>query len=61
MPPNHSHKTVHSSAMYFQNVNVIHESSKKLLAIKGAKCFNHLFDGRLSSVVCDAATSLKRP
>ena len=36
MPPNHTHKIVHSSAMYYQNLIVIHESSKKL-TIKSVK------------------------
>ena len=31
---NHTHTIVHSSAMYYQNLNVIHKSSKKLLKIK---------------------------
>ena len=31
------HKIVHSSAMYYQNLNVIHKSSKKLLTIKSVK------------------------
>ena len=30
MPQNHTHKIVHSSAMYYQNLIAIHESSKKL-------------------------------
>ena len=36
---NNTHKIVHSSAMYYQNLIVIHESSKKLLTIKSVKCF----------------------
>ena len=39
MPPDNPHKIVHSSAMYYQNLNVICESSKKLLTIKSVKCF----------------------
>ena len=35
---NHTHKIVHSSAMYYQNLNVIHEPSKKLLTMKSVKC-----------------------
>ena len=31
---NHSHKIVHSSAMYNQNLIIIHECSKKLLKMK---------------------------
>ena len=31
----HTHKIIHSSAMYYQNV--IHASSKKLLKIKSVK------------------------
>ena len=34
MPPNRTHKILHSSAMYYQNLNVIRESSKKLLKPK---------------------------
>ena len=34
------HKIVHSSAMYYQNLNVIHKSSKKLLTIKSVKTNN---------------------
>ena len=30
MTPNFAHKIVHSSAMYYQNLIIIHESSKKL-------------------------------
>ena len=36
MPPNHTHKIVHSSAIYYQNLIVIHESSKKF--INNQKC-----------------------
>ena len=31
MPPNHTHKILHSSAMYYKNLNVIHKSNKKVL------------------------------
>ena len=35
MPPNYTHEIVHSSAMYYQHLNVIRKSSKKkLLTIK---------------------------
>ena len=34
---NHTHKIVHSSAMYYQNLNVIHEPSKKLLTMKSVR------------------------
>ena len=34
MPPNHSHKIVHSAAIDYQNLNVIHESTEELLASK---------------------------
>ena len=37
MAPNHTHKIVHPSAMYYQNLNVIHKYGKKLLAIKSKK------------------------
>ena len=30
----HTLKNVHSSAMYYQNLNVIHEPSEKLLEMK---------------------------
>ena len=33
------HKIVHSSAMYYQNVIIIHECSKKLLKMKNSKSF----------------------
>ena len=33
MTPNFAHKIVHSSAMYYQNLIIIHDSSKKLLKI----------------------------
>ena len=39
MPPNHTHKITHSSAMHNQNMNVIREFSKKLLTIKSVKWF----------------------
>ena len=37
MTPNFAHKIVHSSAMYYQNLIIIHESSKKLLKMKNSK------------------------
>ena len=39
MTPNFAHKIVHSSAMYYQNLIMIHECSKKLLKMKKAKVF----------------------
>ena len=41
MPSNHTHRIVHSSAMYkyYQNLIIIHESSKKLFTIQSVKCF----------------------
>ena len=41
MTPNFAHKIVHSSAMYYQNLIIIHESSKskKLLKMKNSKSF----------------------
>ena len=44
MPSNHTHKIVHSSAMYYQNLNAIHKSSKKLLTIKIMKSVYNLFN-----------------
>ena len=41
MPPNHAHKSVLSSAMYYENLNIILKASKKLLTIKSVKlCLN---------------------
>ena len=34
---NHTHKILHSSAIYKQNLNKIHEPSKKLLTMKSVK------------------------
>ena len=34
---NHTHKIVHSSAMFYQKLNVIGEPSKKLLMMKSVK------------------------
>ena len=34
-----SHKIVHSSAMHYQNLIIIHECSKKLLEMKNSKFF----------------------
>ena len=34
---NYTHKIVHSSAMHYQNLIIIHECSKKLLEIKNSK------------------------
>ena len=34
-----THKIVHSSAMYYQNLIIIHECSKKLLKMKDSKSF----------------------
>ena len=39
MTPNFAHKIVHSSAMYYQNLIMIHECSKKLLKMKNSKSF----------------------
>ena len=39
MTPNFAHKIVHSSAMFYQNLIIIHESSKKLLKMKNSKSF----------------------
>ena len=39
MTPNFAHKIVHSSAMYYQNLIMIHECSKKLLKMKNIKTF----------------------
>ena len=49
MPPNHTLKIVRSSAMYYQNLIVIHESSKKLLTIKSVKCFFNTYYKHISS------------
>ena len=35
----YTHKIVHSSAMYYHNLNVIRKCSKKLLTIKSVKVF----------------------
>ena len=40
MPPNYTHQIIHSSAMYYQNFIVIHESSQKLLTIKSVLKIN---------------------
>ena len=37
MTPNFAHEIVHSSAMYHQNLIIIHESSKKLLKMKNSR------------------------
>ena len=37
MTPNFAHKFVHSSAMYYQNLIMIRECSKKLLKMKNSK------------------------
>ena len=39
MTPKFAHKIVHSSAMYYQNLIIIHECSKKLLKMKNSKSF----------------------
>ena len=39
---NYTHKIVHSSAMYYQNLIIIHECSKKLLKVKNSKSFFYL-------------------
>ena len=39
MTPNFAHNIVHSSAMYYQNLIMIHECSKKLLKMKNSKSF----------------------
>ena len=36
---NYTHKIVHSSAMHYQNLNVIHKPNKKLLTMKSVKSF----------------------
>ena len=36
---NYTHKIVHSSAMHYQNLIIIHECSKKLLKMKDSKSF----------------------
>ena len=36
---NQTHKIVHSSAIYYQNLIIIHECSKKLLKMKNSKSF----------------------
>ena len=38
-PQNQTHKIVHSSAMYFQNLIIIYECIKKLLKMKNSKSF----------------------
>ena len=35
----YTHKIVHSSAMYYHNLNVIRKGSKKLLTIKNNNIF----------------------
>ena len=35
----YTHKSVHFSAMYYHNLNVIRKGSKKLLTIKNKKFF----------------------
>ena len=45
MTPTFAHKIVHSSAMYYQNLIMIHACSKKLLKMKNSKVlFNTLYD-----------------
>ena len=39
MTPYFAHKIVHSSAMFYQNLIIIHESSKNLLKMKNSKSF----------------------
>ena len=39
MTPNFFHTIVHSSAMYYQNLIMIHESSTKLLKMKNSKSY----------------------
>ena len=36
---NQTHTIVHSSAMYYTNLIIIHECSKKLLKMKNSKSF----------------------
>ena len=36
---NQIHKIVYSSAMYYKNLIIIHECSKKLLKMKNSKSF----------------------
>ena len=38
-PQNYTHKIVHSSAMHYQNLIIIHECGKKLLKMKNSKSF----------------------
>ena len=35
----YTHKIVHSSAMHYQNLIIIHECGKKLLEMKNSKSF----------------------
>ena len=42
MTPNFAHKIVHSSALYYQNLIMIHECSKKLLKMKNSKSFFYI-------------------
>ena len=37
---NQTHKIVHSSAMYYQNLIIIHECSKRLVKMKNSQSFN---------------------
>ena len=39
MLDNQTHQIVHSSAMYYQNLIIIHEWSKQLLKMKNSKSF----------------------
>ena len=36
---NQTHEILHSSAMYYQNLIIIHECSKELLKMKNSKSF----------------------
>ena len=39
MPPNHIHKIILSSALYYQNLHVIREYDKTILTIKNVTMF----------------------
>ena len=49
----HTHKIVHSSAMYYHNLNVIRKGSKKLLTIKTSKSiFNTYYNTNIKVQNC---------
>ena len=39
MPPNHVHKLVHISALFYQSLSIISASGRKLLKMKNSKSF----------------------